>query len=237
MEKFKIYIPLLVAFFISYPATTLADTDGSKKSAIEFFASNNTGEIDLQTAFNRLQGTEQQTLQSETIHIMQKEHIEQSKFENILGTYKMSNNQNMTADNSEKVITSSYQTLSNEKSIKFAVKIAKVLKQESVAMFVPDPKSMLIGDTIVKLKSHPHTINEVINLIHDKLPASYSQAFSLHLNNNSCSTFDNTIVDEIEWLGSSIKSEEIKASFPLEDVNFQYGKAYLVYKNGRQEQL
>ncbi|MBX3710013.1 MAG: hypothetical protein KIT56_09765 [Gammaproteobacteria bacterium] len=236
MKKLKDYITLL-ALSISYSTITFANNDFSDQFSIEFFASNNTSEINLQTAFNRLQGKEQQDLQNETIKIMQKNHMEQSTFENLLGTYKMSNDQNITADNSEKIITSSYQILSQEKTFKLASKLATTLKQESVAILVPDRKSQMVADTVIKLKSHHYTINETIKLIHDKLPAQYSQAFSLHLNNNVCSTFDNTIVDEIEWLGSKVKPEEIKKSFPQEEITFHYGKAYLVYKNGQKEQL
>ena len=48
---------------------------------------------------------------------------------------------------------------------------------------------------------------------------------------------DNTTVKEIEWLGSKVKPEDIQKAFPLEDISYQYGKAYLVYKNGQKEQL
>ncbi len=236
MMKPNSYINLILALFIAYPILALASNDFSDKSSTEFFASNNTSEIDLQTAFNRIQGKEQQDLQEETINVMQNEHIEQSKFENILGTYRMSDDQNITADNSEKVTTSSHQELSAEKTFKLAVKLATTLRQESVAVFIPD-KSQVVSDTILKLKSRHYTINETIKLIHNKLPTQYSQAFSLHLNNNICSNFDNTMVEEVEWLGSKVKSEEIKKSFPQEEINFNYGKAYLVYKNGQKEQL
>lgn len=106
-------------------------------TSIEFFASNNTNKIDLQTAFNRLQGKEQQELQDDTIHLMQKEHMEQSKFDNVLGTYKMSDDQNITADNSEKITTSSFQKLPQIKIFEIATKLAKALNQESRAVFIP----------------------------------------------------------------------------------------------------
>lgn len=229
MKKY-IYIHLLLA--ISIPTIAVAN-DSS-----EFFASNNTKEIDLQTAFNRLQGEEQQELQNDTINVMQKEHMEQSKFENLLGTYKMSNDQQITGDNTEKIITSFHQKMSPEKVFMLAKKLANMLKQESVAVFIPT-KEPVIGDTFLKLKSHHYTINETITLIREKLPTLYSQAFSLHLNNdkNICSSFDNATVNEVEWLGSKIDSEEIRKSFPQEEITVQYGKAYLIYKNGQQEQL
>lgn len=228
--KLKKYISLLLVLFISSPANSFSDS-----SSTEFFASNNTNEIDLQTAFHRLCGKEQQELQNKTIDIIQKEHLEQGKFENLLGNYKTSD-QKLTADNSEKIITSAYQKLSPEKTFKIAEQLAVLLKQESIAVFIPD-EEQLIGDTVLKLQSHPYSINETIKLIHDTLPAHYSEAFSLHLNNNICSNFDNAIVDEVEWLGSNIKSEEITQAFPQEKMTVHHGKAYLVYKDGQKEQL
>lgn len=231
------FLTLLIALTLSFPIATIADNNSlSGTSSAEFFASNNTNEIDLQTAFNRLRGEEQRELQNGTVNLMQKEHLEQSNFENLLGTYRMSSDQNVTADNSEKVITSPYQKLSSEKIFKIATELANILKQESVAVFIPTKDSM-IGDTVLKLKSHHYTINETIAIIHEKLPPLYSQAFSLHLNNNMCSSFDNTTVEEVEWLGSKIKPDEIKKSFPLEEITNYHGKAYLVYKNGQREQL
>lgn len=230
------YILLLLVISILSPIVTLADNDFSNKSTVEFFASNNTHEIDLQTAFNRLQGKEQQKLQNDSIDLMQKEHMEQSKFVNLLGTYKMAADQNMTADNSEKIMASPYQKLSSEKVFKLAAALANVLKQESVAVFIPSKKPV-IGDTILKLKSHHYTINEIITIIHDTLPAQYSEAFSLHLSVDGCSNFDNAIVDEAEWLGSKIQLDDIKKSFPQEEIVYYYGSAFLVYKNGQKEQL
>jgi hypothetical protein len=225
----KIHILLAALISSLLPTTILANNNFTNRSSTEFFASNNPGEIDLQTAFHRLHGKEQQKLQDDTINLMQEEHIEQSKFENLLGTYKMS------ADNSEKVITSSLQKLSLEETFKIAAKLANVLKQESIAVFIP-ANEPIIADTVLKFKSH-HTIHETILMIREKLPAQYSQAFSLHLEIDSCSNFENAIVDGIEWLGSKINSDEIKKSFPQEEVTYRYGKAFLVYKDGHKEQL
>lgn len=232
MKFYRCIILSLISLFL----TTTANATGVENSSAEIFASNNTNEIDLQTAFNKLQSKNQEELQNETIKVLQDEHIEQSKFENLLGTYKMENDQNLTADNSEKVITSSMQKLSSEKILMTAIKLANVLKQESVAVFIPT-KEPVIGDTILKLKSHRYSMNETITLIREKLPSQYSQAFSLHLSNDSCTTFNNAVVDQVEWLGSKIKSDEIMKSFPQEEITYHYGKAFLVYKNGKREQL
>lgn len=220
---------LILTIFVSFFCSTLF------ANSIEFFASNNTNEIDLQTAFNRLEGDEQQALQLSTINLMQKNRLEQGSFEDLLGTYKMSTDQNITADNSEIYITSPYQNLSTEKVFMLAKQLANTLKQDSIAVFIPS-KQAVIGDIIIKFKSHAYTINETINLIQSKLPAQYSQAFSLYLN-HSCADFNNTTVNEIEWLGSKIKLDDIKKAFPLEDITYHYGKAYLVYRNGQKEPL
>jgi hypothetical protein len=232
----KKYINLsLVVLFLSSSLNTFADNSLSDSASAEFFVSNNTDEINLHTAFNRLRGKEQQKLQNKLINLLQKQHIEQSKFEELLGTYTMSN-QRITADNSEKIITSPYQKLPPETIFNIAKKLASLLNQESVAVFIPDEEQP-IGDVVLELKSHNYTVNEIIQLIQKTLPAYYNHAFSLHLNSNACSNFDNTIVDKVEWLGSTIKPEEISRTFPEEQMIYHHGRAYLIYKNGRNKSL
>ena len=72
------YVKIIVwcFFLFSLNAVFAGNTHSS-----EFFASNNTKEIDLQTAYNRLTGIEQSHLQNSMINIMQKNHVEQGKFE------------------------------------------------------------------------------------------------------------------------------------------------------------
>lgn len=225
---------LSLIFIFLFSSTIFADS--ANKPSAEFFLSNNTGEIDLQTAFKRLQGNEQHQLRNTIINIMQKKHFEQSSFVDVLGTYQMSDDQQITADNSEKVITSSYQSMPSAKVFDAAKELADILKQDSVAVFIPDNGSA-IGDTTLKLTSHPYTINETIKIIHEKLSPQYSQAFSLHLKSSGCSTFNNSIVDEVEWLGSKVNADDIKKSFPQEKITTQQGKAYLIYKTGQKDQL
>lgn len=225
------YIKILVGgFFILSINVAFA---GSAHSS-EFFASNNTKEIDLQTAFNRLTGVEQSNLQNRMINIMQKNHIEQGKFEDILGTYRMSSDKNITADNTEHFITSPEQNLTDEKVFSLAKELAIKLNQDSVAVLISSKSSL--GDITVSFTSHQPSINEVIGLLHDKLPEIYNQAFSLHLI-NKCGDFNNAKVAEVEWLGSKINLEVIKKAFPLEKIDSRYGKVFLVYQNGQKEQL
>ena len=203
-------------------------------SSVEFFASNNTKEINLQTAYERLTGKEQQDLQNSMIDVMQKNHIEQGKFADILGIYKISSDKNITADNSEHFNTSAQQDLSDEKVFALAKELAINLRQESVAVFIPNQST--IGYITVSFTSPKPSINELYNIVHDKLPSVYNQAFSLRLA-NKCGKFSNVKVNEIEWLGSKIHLEDIQKVFPQEKINYQYGKAFLVYQNGQKESL
>lgn len=206
----------------------------SNKHSVEFFASNNTSIIDLQTAYARLNGDEQSELQNTMIEIMQENHIEQGKFEDILGTYQMSNDKRITADNTEHFITSPLQYLSNDMYFSLAKALATKLNQDSVAVFIPDDANL--GDVTVSFGSHQPSINELVSKIQDTLPEQYNNAFSLHLSKNS-SNFANAKVAEVEWLGSTMNIDVIKKAFPSEKISFRDGKVYLVYKDGRIEQL
>lgn len=231
----KSTINILFTFTILFPIISFASINHKLKSSIEFYASNNTGTIDLQTAFARLTGDEQQKLEDTTIVILQNKHIQQTTFQKLLGAYRMSSSQAVTADNSEKIMTSPMQKISTQKIFNIAKELGNTLNQESVAVFIPENKSTksLISDTVLKLKSHSYTITEVTSIISNTLPDLYNQAFSLHFKNSNISTsYENTIVDEVEWLGSQIQPEIIQNSFPLESIDSYYGAAYLVYKNG-----
>ncbi len=203
-------------------------------SSIEFFASNNTKEIDIQTAYDRLIGKEQKSLENAIIDVLEKNHIEQGRFEDILGTYRMSSDQNITADNTDRFTTSPQQDISQDKIFSIAKELAISLNQDSVAVFIPN--SSTIGDITVTFTSHQPSIAEVINTLHDKLPSLYNQAFSLHLVDEH-SNYNDAKVMEIEWLGSKINVEEVKKAFPLEKIDSQDGDVFLVYQNGQKEQL
>lgn len=228
-------LTLLISSFSLFSTSFAFANNPNPLSSVEFFVSNNTGEIDIQTAFNRLEGNEQQELQNTIVDTMQKKHIEQGTFADLLGTYQMSNGQTTTADNSEGFITSPYQKISNKKVFNIAKELANTLNQESVAVFISSNQST-IGDTILKFKANQYSINETIQLIHQKLPQLYSQAFSLHLM-NTCDGFYTTTVKEVEWLGSKVDPQEIQKSFPNDEVVSHNGEAYLVYKDGRKEPL
>lgn len=229
MRRFSAFLTSLLILCLS--ATALA----AKPCSVEFFASNNTATIDLKTAYQRLIGDEERQLKNSMIGVLQKNHIEQGRFEDILGTYQMADNGNITADNTDAFITSPYQCISEQKAFYIAEQFANEMKQESVAVFITSSQPT-IGELKIIFTAHQPSIKEIVSLIHDKLPPSYSQAFSLHLT-SGYADFENAKVTEIEWLGSKININDIKNAFPGDNVSFQYGKAYLVYKNGQKEQL
>ncbi len=203
---------------------------------IEFFSSNNNQEIDIRTAYDRLSSAPQKQLQNDTIRIMQNGHLQQGKFEDILGTYQMSTDKNITADNSEIFYTSPNQTLSKQQVFSLAVKLANALDQDSIAVFIPSEKSVLGSVSVHFTSPHHYSINDMIKIVQQNLPISYRQAFSLHLN-NTCNGFNHASVQTIEWLGSHIHISDIKKAFPQEKISTQNGIAYLVYKNGKVEAL
>jgi hypothetical protein len=221
----------IITFLLLFSLTT---STGFANSSIEFFASNNTKEINLPTAYERLAGKKQLDLQNSIIDIMQENHIEQGKEEAILGTYQMSSDQHITADNSEHFRTSPKQPLSDDKVFSLAKELAIHLKQESVAVFIPNQST--IGNITVSFTSHQPTIDEIINIIHEKLPHSYSQAFSMHLVNTR-NEFNTVKVSEIEWLGSKIHLEDIQKAFPNEKINYANGNVFLVFQNGQKEPI
>lgn len=205
------------------------------KPTIDFFASNNTGQIDLEKAYLRLNGKEQEDLELAFIHLLQKNHFEQGRLQPILGTYQLSDNQAITADNTTVFHASPYQDLSTERSLNLARDLAQFLKQESVAVFIPE-KHQPISQVIVKFKDSSPDIKETLATINKNLPTAYSQAFSLHLKQGNIS-FEEAKVSQIQWLGSQINVEEVKKAFPLSEVNSRNGTAYLVYQNGQREIL
>jgi hypothetical protein len=202
---------------------------------VEFFASNNTGTISIQTAYQRLIGDEQHKLQDSMTTVLQENRIEQGTFENILGTYQMADNGNITADNTDAFITSPYQCINERKIFSIAKQLANTLKQESVAVLIASQQPV-IGELKVSFTASNPTVIDVITLIHAKLPPIYTQAFSLHLTNENAD-FDHAKVADIEWLGSKININDVNTAFPNDKISFLYGTAYLVYKNGQKDQL
>ncbi len=203
--------------------------------SVDFFVSNNTNAINLQTAYERLKGKEQDLLENTMINVLQKKHIEQGRFKDILGTYQMLNDPKVTADNTERFNSSPEQDLSDEQVFSLARELAIQLNQESVAVFIPNP-STTIGKITVRFNSRQPTINKIVDTIREKLPTKYSQAFSLHLANKN-KRFENALVSEIEWLGSHINLNDMQKVFPQDSIQFEYGNVFLVFQNGGKEHI
>ncbi|HSW69277.1 MAG TPA: hypothetical protein VLI69_03835 [Gammaproteobacteria bacterium] len=71
MSVFKNTFSAIVCLFLFAVNIAFANND----STVEFFASNNTQEINIQTAYERLIGQEQYNLQYKMIHVFQKNHF------------------------------------------------------------------------------------------------------------------------------------------------------------------
>jgi len=198
---------------------------------VRFFVSNNTKEINLQTAYARLTGSEQVALQNKIRDLLQEKHLKLTGVENILGTYRMSTDKNITADNTESF--TSY-LISKEQAFALAKALAQRLNQDSVAVLIRNKNTL--ADVTVNVTSKQNNINQVIKLIHDKLSTTYNQAFSLHLI-NSPGEFKNAKVTSIEWLGNKIRLTDIHKAFPKAKVTTANGSVFLIYKDGHQEQL
>ncbi len=204
-------------------------------SEVSFFASNNTEIIKPQQAYVRILSQAQDQLKNTIIDIMQSNHMEQTKCEDSIGMYEMRNDGNPTSDNTKVFTTSPYQIIADNKVFAIAVQMANELKQESVAVFIPD-KDATVSDTVVHLKSHQYHLDEILKVIDEDLPPQYSKAFSLHFS-NKFGGLQNATVSSIEWLGTTIDPAVIQRVFSAEDITFNHGKAYLVFKNGQKEEL
>src|SRR5688572_7193739 len=195
-------------FFILVSTLFLLAAQSAFAEAIDFFASNNSSILNLETAYHHLTGKEQQALEKEMIHVFQKHHLEQGQFEDILGTYQMSTDQKITADNTEHFKTSPYQHVCPEKIFKIAKELAIKLHQDSVLVFIPEANAR-VGQISVQFVSNLPTISQAIKLLQEKLPANYQQAFSLTLDDEYAG-FGIAKVAKIEWLGSHFTAEEIQ---------------------------
>jgi len=225
--KGKLIMSLL---FLGLTHTAFADPEISA----EFFASNNTREITVQSAYARLTGQEQHHLQRVISSVLQRYHVDELKSGDVLGIYRMSKDKDITADNTEYVYAGVSPDVSEQKIFSVAQILAITLHQDSVAVFIPASSSP--GDVSVNFVSDQPSISTVIHQIHTKLPASYGHGFSLHLVNEKPG-FKNAKVTAVEWLGSKLNLKKIKHAFPAETITTQNGSAYLVYQNGKNERL
>lgn len=226
-------ISVLSLFFLMIVQPVFAENTTSA----EFFVSNNISKTDMRAAYGRFVGKEQEGLRADFIVFLQKKHIEQGVFENILGSYFSLSMNAVIDNNAESFRLSPNQNFSDGDLFLLAKDLASFFHQESVAVFIPRPEKN--GDVSVHFLSNTPGIWEVMRIVHDKLPAFYSEGFMLHLVNECCvsTPFDMAKVSQIEWLGSKINIDEVKKAFPSEKVTVQYGESFLVYQNGRKEKL
>jgi hypothetical protein len=125
--------------------------------------------------------------------------------------------------------------LPKERIFGIAKKIAATFNQESVAVFIPD-HDKIIADIKVSFTNQRPKISDVIYMIHERLPASYSQAFTLHIKDKKAD-YAHAEVDAVEWLGDKLKMDLFKQAFPQATISYHYGQSYLIYKNGNVDAL
>lgn len=200
-------------------------------TSVSFFASNNTGIIQPEQAYQRLLSDAQNQLKNTIIDILQSHHLEQSQCEDGIGVYQMADSGHLTADNGKIFTTSPYQTLTDDTIFSLSQEMANALQQESVAVFVPDDKAEA-AETTVYLNSRHYSLTQTIKLINERLPADYSQAFTLHFD-SKYGGFDEATIGSIEWLGNQIDPVVIQNAFPEEKMTRKHGKAFLIYHDGR----
>jgi hypothetical protein len=207
----------------------------AEPSTIELFYSNNTSQVDLQAAYQRLTGAAEQALESNSLELMKAYHLQHGKQEEVLGTYYLSHDHKTTMDNSEIFSLSPSQRLPKERIFAIAKKIAMTFNQESVAVFIPS-YDKIIADIKVTFTNEKPKINDVIKMIHERLPESYSQAFTLHIKDKTVD-YAHAEVNAVEWLGNKLKMDLFKQAFPQANVSYHYGQSYLIYKNGNIDAL
>lgn len=200
-------------------------------TSVSFFASNNTGIIQPEQAYQRLLSEAQNQLKNTIIDIMQSHHLEQSQCEDGIGMYQMADSGRLTADNGKIFTTSPYQALTDDTVFSLSQQMANALQQESVAVFIPDEQAKT-ADTTVYLNSRHYNLAQTLKLINERLPADYSQAFTLHFD-SKYGGVDQATIGSIEWLGNHIDPIVIQNAFPGEKMTMKHGKAFLVYKDGR----
>jgi hypothetical protein len=227
-----VHMKRFLSFIILF--SIVANAFASTPSSIEFFISNNTQVINLETAFQRLNGNPQSELKTNVMNILWLNHLKQIKAANVLGTYQMVD-KNITGDNTEILYVSPQNNLSKRRVFALAGQMTRTLRQESVAVFIPRAEAA-IENIIVTFKSKRPLIADVISTIHKKLPANYSAAFSLHLDDTHAD-FNQAGVTEVEWLGSKLSLKKIKKAFPEEKISYFHGNAFLIYQNGKQQEL
>ncbi|MCW8400365.1 hypothetical protein OQJ26_16415 [Legionella sp. PATHC038] len=188
----------------------------------------------MEKAFQYLIGKEQHQLKKAATRILQRQHMELGEFKNALGAYTGQENKLFTAENSEIFFVSPLQKLSRKKTLLVATSLAKQLKQESVAVFIPN-KTDSIAHIKLVFRHNKFTITEVLQLI-QKLPTSMKQAFTMRFKNLHVG-FDFTEVQSIEWLGNDLNTTEIKHLFPFDTLLSYHGETYLVFNTGRYQKL
>ena len=195
-------------------------------TSVMFFASNNTGQINADEAYTRLIGNDQYNLTGSITQIMQERRVQQGKFDNVIGMYKN------YADNTEVFSTSPNQDIAEPEVEFIAKKLANELKQETIAVFIPNETAKTIGEISVTFRPgrEPNFRTAMIDLKR-RLPAPYTEAFSMYLD-PTYSGISQKKVAKIAWLGTKLNIERVKRAYPYARVDSKNGEAFLIDQNG-----
>lgn len=198
-------------------------------NSVKFYLSNSKTQADSTLALHRLLGPEQHALQKGVIDTLQIKHIQQTTQLFVLGAYRNSK-QEASIDNTLVIITSPYQELLDCEIVILARDLARQFKQETVAVFIPDTKSNDI-DIMFSFKNNAYEMNELLSILHKKLPSSYAEGVTLYLD-KGCKSVINCRVSGLEWLGNNLDTPKLKTVFPHADIQQTRGRAILVDQSG-----
>lgn len=226
-----IYENNLVKFIILYCIFCLSNSSccATPIHDISFFYSNNTQIIDIKSAYYRLIGAEQIELKKISNKILNTQYIGSGQRNDFLGVYTMASNQMITAENSESFEFLPKKTWGKKQTILAAAALANRLEQESVAVFIHSDSNQTAELKLI-FGLHRPTITETINLLSQRLPKSYTHAFSLHLMNTTGAMYRQK-VRSVEWLGHFARASDVRKAFPHDKVSTKRGSSFLVYKN------
>ena len=103
-------------------------------------------------------------------------------------------------------------------------------------VFIPEKYSKTKEISVEFAKEKEPKFQQVINTIHKKLDSKYAQNFSMHLD-NSYNGINKSTVTKIVWFGKDFDNKALKKAFPNSNITIRYGKAYLIYQDGKQDLL
>lgn len=200
------------------------------------YFSNNQSVITPEVAFTRLESSPETQLEKQMVPVLQQAHVEQGQTKEVLGLYQMSQDQQITADNSIAFSFSPYQTLENSTIRSIAQSLAEKFNQDSVALVKTDKNSGTIIDRQVCFNHNKPYLIDLISQIKEQLPDDYQIAYTIYIDGHP-GTIENARVEKIEWIGKNLSTQELQDVFNQSTIKEYKGQAWLIYKDGRVQAL